>query len=193
MYSRKYVALYEDRCGGCTSITKLWEEGRNQNSTYCNDHGDIQTVCDCCQTYIEWKKTHPELAKSLQKIADQPRYYALLPNEKILVEGKEMIGTIRALSAAPLGQCTRVAKGDGPHPYSCDACNALVHGQTSVLNRKLLREKTLRHPRTQEQRATQSGVNHKYCSSNHLQTALNARKLNDHLQADKIVCLSIKG
>ena len=101
-----------------------------------------------------------------------------------------MIGTIRALSAAPLGQCTRVAKRDGPHPYTCNACDALVHGQTSVLNRRLIREKKLRHPRTQEHRATQSGVNHKYCSANHLQIALNARKENEHLQADKIVCLS---
>lgn len=66
MYSRNYVALHEDRYGGCTSITKLWE-GRNQNSTYCTDDEDIQTVCDCCQTYIEWKKKHPNLAKSLQK------------------------------------------------------------------------------------------------------------------------------
>ena len=39
-----------------------------------------------------------------------------------------MMGTIRALSGAPLGPYTKVAKVDGPHPYTCDACNALVHG-----------------------------------------------------------------
>ena len=44
-----------------------------------------------------------------------------------------MIGTIRALSAAPLGQCTRVAKRDGPHPYTCNACDALVHGNLNIM------------------------------------------------------------
>ena len=95
-----------------------------------------------------------------------------------------MIGTIRALSGAPIGPCTKLAKPDGPHPYACDA---LVHGQTAVLNRKLLRDNQLKHPRLQEQRAIQSGVNHKYCSSTHLQIALNIRKESEHLQADKIV------
>ena len=128
--------------------------------------------------------------KSLQELADQPRYYALLPNEKISVDGKEMIGTIRALFGAPLGPCTKLAKADGPHPYTCDACDALIHGQTSVLNRRLLRDNQLKHPRSQEQRAIQSGVNHKYCSLTHLQIALNKRKENEHLQADKIVHLS---
>ena len=75
-------------------------------------------------------------------------------------------------------------------PYTCDTCDALVHGQTSVLNRRLLRDNQLKHPRSQEERATQSGVNHKYCSPTHLQIALNKRKENEHLQADKIVSLS---
>lgn len=154
------------------------------------DSEDFQTVCECCQTFVEWKQAHPILAKSLQELADQPRYYALLPNEKICVEGKEMVGTIRALSGAPLCPCSKVAKTDGPHPYTCDACNALVQGQTSVLDRRLLRDKQLKHPCSQQQRAIQSGVNHKYCSPNHLQIALNSRKENEHLQADKIVSLS---
>ena len=191
MYSRKYTVLHNDRCGGCTTITKLWEEGRQQSLTYTSsDNQDFKTKCDCCKTFIVWKQTHPSLAKSLQKLADQPRYYALLPNENICVDGKEMIGTIRALSAAPLGPCTHLAKSDGPHPYTCDACNALVCGQTSVLNRRLLRDNQLKHPRSQEWRAIQSGVNHKYCSPNHLQIALNKRKEKEHLQAEKIVCLS---
>ena len=147
-------------------------------------------MCECCQTYVDWKQVHPILAKSLQELADQPRYYALLPNEKVSVDGKEMVGTIRALSAAPFGPCSRVAKTYGPHPYTCDACNALVHGQTSVLNRRILRDKQLKHPRSQEQQAIQSGVNHKYCSLNHLQIALNTCKENEHLQVDKIVNLS---
>ena len=193
MYSRRYTVLHNDRCGGCTSITKLWEEGRQHNLTFytsSNNEDDFQTVCDCCQTFMVWKKTHPSLAKSLQQLADQSRYYALLPDEKVCVDGKEITGTIRALSAVPLGACKKIAKLDGPHPYTCDACNALVHGQTSILNRKLLRDKELKHPRSQEERAIQSGVNHKYCSPNHLQIALNRRKENEHLQAIKIVSLS---
>lgn len=45
-----------------------------------------------------------------------------------------MIGTIIAPSGAPLGPHTRIAKSDGLHPFTCDAYNALVQGQTSVLN-----------------------------------------------------------
>ena len=101
-----------------------------------------------------------------------------------------MMGTIRALSGAPLGPCTKLERGDGPHPYTCDACNTLVHGQTSVLNWRLLRDNQLKHPCSQEERAIQSGVNHKYSSLTHLQIALNKHKVNEHLQADKIVCLS---
>ena len=100
------------------------------------------------------------------------------------------MGTIRALSGAPLGPCTKLERGDGPHPYTCDACNTLVHGQTSVLNWRLLRDNQLKHPCSQEERAIQSGVNHKYSSLTHLQIALNKHKVNEHLQADKIVCLS---
>ena len=189
MYSRKYTVLHNDRCGGCTTIKKLWEDGRQEDLKYCPLSGTteyFQTTCECCKTLKEWKVAHPNLAKSLLEIANQPLYYSLLPNEKICVCGQEMIGTIRALSDAPLGPCTKLAKPDGSHPYTCDA---LVHGQTSVLNRRLLRDNQLKHPHSQEERAIQSGVNHKYCST-HLQIALNKRKENEHLQADKIVSLS---
>lgn len=139
---------------------------------------------------MDWKKKHPKLAKHLQELADQPRYYALLPNEKVCVSGREMQGTIRALYAAPLGPCNKEAINNGPHPYTCSACNALVVGQTSVLNRRLHRDNQLKHPRMYEKRAMQPGVNHKFCSPSHLQIALSTRKVTEHLQERKIVRLS---
>ena len=105
-----------------------------------SDHGEFVTTCTCCAIFTEWKKNHPVLAKQLQLIADQPVYYQLFPNEAISFSiGDQRInykGTVRALSGAPLGECMhmKTAKDSGTHPYTCDACNAIAHGKSSVLN-----------------------------------------------------------
>ena len=130
----------------------------------------------------------------LSKIADRPLYYKSFPEEsvKILEGGHEVEyrGTIRALHGAPLGACTRVASSAGVHPFTCTSCNALVHGKSSPLNRKVCRDKTLKTPRSHEQRATKLGVSHKYCSSQHLQVALQARKTKDDIQVAKLSSLN---
>ena len=71
-------------------------------------------------------------------------------------EEVEYTGTIWALSASSVGT----------HPFTC---SALVYGKTSSLKRKLIRSSKLKHPSSDRYHATKSGVNHKFCSSVHLQ------------------------
>ena len=93
-------------------------------------------------------------------------YYKCFPDEhvRVSVNGStvEFRGTIRALGGAPLGACQNLAKTGGVHPYICIACNALMHGKSSPLNRKLIRSKTLKNPRNDDKRGTKVGVSHKY-------------------------------
>ncbi len=138
-----------------------------------------------------WKAKHPQLAKELQRIAEKPRYYQVNPDENVKVnlgsEEMEYTGTIRALFGAPNGPCTGTAKRDGAHPFTCDA---LPHAKSSSLYRKLSRNSTLKHPRSDEHRAESSGVNHKFCSSEHLQNALQSRKMGVKVKSMKVVHLS---
>ena len=64
------------------------------------------------------------------------------------------LGTIRALPASPMGACTGFAKPTGSHAFTCDACDALVHGQSSPLNRRLFCTDKLKQPRSDQERAT---------------------------------------
>ena len=86
---------------------------------------------------MEWKAKHPNLAATLQQDADQPTLYCVSPHERVYVvingESVEYNGTIRALAGAPSGACTGKASPCGSHPYTCDNCNALIHGKSSVL------------------------------------------------------------
>ena len=86
-----------------------------------------------------------------------------------------------------------VARTDGSHLTHVIHAMFVVHGQMYIWNCRPLRIIT-QHLCSQEQQAIQSGVNHKYCSPNHLQVALNILfKENEHLQADKIASLSKVG
>ena len=84
---------------------------------------------------------HPVITKQLQLIADQPVYCQLFPNETISFStGDQRTNykdTVRALSGSPISECMKTAKDSGTHPYTCDACNAIAHGKSSVLNRHL--------------------------------------------------------
>ena len=71
-------------------------------------------------------------------------------------------GTIRALHAAPRGECRGVALVSGSHSYVCEACEAVQHGKNSQLLHKLLRASKLKHPRSQTGRACHRGVSHKH-------------------------------
>ena len=170
LYDRRYAVLHNDIVAGGTNVKKLWEDGRRDNISYTppkfnvSEHGEFEfvTTCSCCGIFTEWKKNHPVLAKQLQLIADQPVYYQLFPTETISFSiGDQRInykGTIQALSGAPLGECMKAAKDVGAHPYTCDACNALAHGKSSVLNQRLLRNSVLKHPRSEDERALKSEV-----------------------------------
>ena len=67
---------------------------------------------------------HRTEAELLQKIANVPCYYRVC-DEQIKVFDKTYRGTIRALHMAPKGECSGVAYKSGPHPYTCEACEAL--------------------------------------------------------------------
>ena len=55
----------------------------------------------------------------------------------------------------------KTAKDLGDHLYTCDACNVLAHGKSSVLNRHLQRN-VLKIPRSKGDRPLKAGVNHKF-------------------------------
>ena len=95
-------------------------------------------------------------------------------------------GTIRASTAAPKGTCIGVASNTGQHPYTCAACYALTRGKVSPLNRIVNRTPTLKHPRSDHTWATKPGVSHKYCSSDHLQTAVQSRHEEASISSRKI-------
>lgn len=178
VYSRKYASLHDDRTGGTTNLTKLWDDGRENATTYTNSSGEEFNVM--CTSLQQWKQLHPG---ELQKFADMPLYYQVYPKEtvKVTISGNEVtyVGTIRAMHGATKGACTGKASATGPQPYTCVACDALVHGKTSSLNRKLCRSMSLKHPRFSTDRAIKVGVTHKYCSADHLQIALQNRKTID--------------
>ena len=140
---------------------------------YTDQLGDSEftTFCTCCTTYKEWKQQHTAFAKRLQALADTSKYYVCYHDEIVQVpsgtagECTQYKGTIRALSGAPKGACTGNAQVMGDHPYTCDACNALVHGKSSPFLRKLYRSNLLRG---KELRATKVGVTQKFCSSTSL-------------------------
>ena len=157
MYTHTYSVLYSDGVAGGTTAKKPWQNGRECQTESCS------TSCECCDTYQKWKSPHSQQAKFLQALADEPKFYQVLPSEEVVIEvdGQQVryTGTIRALPASPMGACTGIAEQTGSHPFTCDACDALVHGQSSPLNRRL---KKLKHPHLDQQRATKRGVSHKY-------------------------------
>ena len=162
--------------------------------SYADSHGEsFATTCECCDSYQEWKAKHTALATTLQALADEPHLYQILPveNVTVILEGQEhnLVGTIRALNGAPIGPCSKTASSTGPHPFTCEPCNALVHGKTSALKRKLHRSVQLKNPRCDDLRATRDGVNHKYCSPQHLQSALAVRKSGERMRSEKIATL----
>jgi len=125
----------------------------------------------------------------LQEEANQSVYYKVFPSEEVNINEQTYTGTIRALSGGPLGACQGIASSCGCHPNICVTCDALVHGKSSTLNRKLHRSKLLKHPRSEEQRALFSGVNHKFCSAEHLQAAVRIRKIQEQRVNEKLVSL----
>ena len=94
-----------------------------------------------------------------------------------------MKGTIRACSAAPKGPCTYTASKYGRHPYTCEACDALTHGQTSPLNNRAC---TLKYPRSNETRATKPGMKHKFVSAKNLKVALSNQKVQNYICKTKL-------
>lgn len=77
------------------------------------------------------------------------------------------------------------ASTGGNHRFTCDACFALGHGGATSLLQKLSQSKHLQHPRLESCRATQSGVNHNYASSQALEVALQIRKGKQELYRQK--------
>lgn len=188
LFDRKFEILYNDGNAGATTAQKLWTDKRKEESEriFCTSDGQrIDVICDCCMGYTEWKNKHQAAAKLLQKIADVPCYYKI-SEEQIKVGKQTYQNTIRALHIAPKGACKGTAFKSGPHPYTCDACEALCHGKNSQLMHKFRRASTLKHPRTEEDRATYCGVSHKYCSKEHLEMALLNRRVQSKTQIKKI-------
>ena len=178
MYHRKFEPLYSDRTAGATTALSLWNKSRSTGEEpFCLavSGEKIATLCDCCTQYIQWKEVHRSEAKELQRLADIPCYYRVYVDEQVQVGPNSYVGTIRALHMAPEGACNGRAHSIGDHPYVCTACEALQHGKSSQLLHKLQRAAKLKHTRSQNNRACFQGVQHKYVSNEHLQSALSER------------------
>ena len=182
--------LYDDGNAGATTAKKLWVESRKTGEIVSTPDGkEVHTTCSCCNEYAKWKKTHYIASKALQLIADIPCYYKVCA-EQINVDSQYYHGTIRALHLSPKGACKGIASKSGPHPYTCVACEALQHGKNSQLLHKLMRASKLKHPRSEQSRASQCGISHKYCSKPHLESALHARKVQADSQAKSLAILT---
>ena len=139
LFDRKFEILYDDGNAGATTAQKLWTDKRQKESDgiICtSDNEKVVVICDCCTRYTEWKGKHQIAAKLLQKAADIPCYYKI-SDKQITVGRHTYKNTIRALHLAPKGPCKGLAYKFGPHPYTCDACEALQHGKNSPLLHKL--------------------------------------------------------
>ena len=176
MYYRKYTVLHNDGNAGRLRADKLWREG-NKAKGSCDL--SVNVKCACCSSYKEWASRHTSEAKDLHTLADNRKYYNVLADEKVVVDGVQYEGTIRAAQFGPLGSCSGQAFTQGPHPYICRACASLETAKTSTLKRKLLRAKNLKNPRSNKLRATKSGVVHKYCSRDDLQSAVVAHRASN--------------
>ena len=53
-----------------------------------------------------------------------------------------------------------------------------------------MRASKLKHPRSEQKRASQRGISHKYCSKAHLESALHIRKVQADSQAKSLALLS---
>ena len=120
-----------------------------------------------------------------------PCHYRIC-NETVTIGATTYETTIRAMHLAPEGACKGVALKSGPHPYICDACESLQHGKSSQLLHKLGRASKLKHPRTEQDRATHRGVNHRYCSKEHLEMALQSRAVQNKAHIKKITQLEVE-
>ena len=186
--------MYNDGNAGATTSKKLWQDSRSRKvcTIITDDQVEetaVQTACSCCEDYSSWKKIHPSDAQMLQKIADMPCYYKVC-DEKVNINGTPYQGTIRALHMAPKGECTGIASSTGPHSFTCNACEALQHGKSSQLLHKLQRASKLKHPCSEQTRAGSSGVNHKFCSKEHIGSALQKRKQTNDLKSKKVASIS---
>ena len=127
LFDRKFEILYGDGNAGATTAQKLWANKCQEESDgiICTPEDQkVVVTCDCCTGYTDWKNKHQHAAKLLQKVADIPCYYKI--SEEQIAVGKETYkNTICALHSAPRGVCKGTAFKSGPHPYTCDACDAL--------------------------------------------------------------------
>ena len=65
-----------------------------------------------------------------------------------------------------------------------------VYLEECNLSHKLQRASKLKHPRSEQTRAGSSGVNHKFCSKEHIGSALQKRKQTNDLKSKKVASLS---
>lgn len=93
-------------------------------------------------------------------------------------------GTIRALASAPKGECLKTVSNIGPHPYPCDAYEALQHGKSSQLLHTFNRLSSLKYPRDECPR--RKGVQHKYRNKAALTTALQKSVSENKYQSIKM-------
>ena len=177
--------MHSDRNAGCTTAKKLWENGVLKGDGINDINGlPITVKCNCCQNYTSWKVTHPDESRRLRELADIPIYYKAFPSKLVTIvtdQGRvQYVGTIYSVN------CIGTAKTSGEHPFQCAQCHSLIHGKSSSLLRKLGRSQSLKYDRSDPERATKSGVQHKYCTTANLENSLKFKQQKIKMQQEKI-------
>ena len=183
LYDPVFKPVHDDGVSGATTAKKIWTDVKQKKAESPFSLAvDINLIkCSCCSDYRTWKEMHCDGAKQLQAIADKPYYYKVC-DEKVTVNGIEYNKTIRALPGATKGECMKKASETGDHPFVCDACDSLRHGQTSQLLRRVQRSQNLKYQRG-DQRVGKSGFNNKFASKSELEAGIRKKQLET--KADK--------
>ena len=119
IYNTKYVELLGSKQRRRTE--ELWMQGRN-NKTDSDCHVIVQ--CVCCNTYDNWKSTHPDEHKLLQEHATKQEMFEFYPHEKVIVLENgipmEYTGIVHSTG------CTGTTTGNSDHSHQCTACYTLM-------------------------------------------------------------------
>ena len=119
IHHTKYVELLGSKQQHRTE--ELWTKGRNKKT---DSDCHVTVHCVCCNTYDNWKSTHPDEHKLLLECATKQERFEFYPHEKVVVLENgipvEYTGIVHSTG------CTGTATGSGDHPHQCNACYALM-------------------------------------------------------------------
>ncbi|XP_065913780.1 uncharacterized protein [Dysidea avara] len=120
IYDKKYVELFIKT--NQKTAEKLWEDIRKESSGFTDITVDV--ICTCCNSYQNWRSTHPSENTDLVEYIASQATYKVFPNKTVSVLEKGV--EVQYTGAVHSNICTGRALGNGEHPYQCDPCYSLI-------------------------------------------------------------------